>query len=309
MTGSKHILITGVSGFVGSALAVRAAKAGFRVTGTSRQKCFGKNLPFKWVTVSGFEDSQWTELLRDVDVVIHCAARVHQVRDSAKDPLMEFRKVNTEGTRLLARNAVAAGVKRFVFLSTIKVNGEQSRNDRPFIISDTPDPQSAYGISKWEAEQALIQECRDTMEWIVVRPVLVYGPKAKGNLALFERLGRMRLPLPLGHVNNKRSLLSLNHLTGFLMHCSQCDTFNRVALLADESPLTTAEIYSMVCRQSLLKPKVFNLSKPLRPVLHWLLLHMGIHQKLFGSLEINAPETYELFGWHPEQQFGSVPDD
>jgi UDP-4-keto-D-QuiNAc 4-reductase len=297
----KSVLITGCSGFVGGALASRAVSEGFTVTGTSRQPEPTGNIPFCWLQKPDLTDLSWLKVLKGIDVVVHCAARVHQLRDTSEDPLTAFRMANVKGTKRLAKMAVQAGVKRFILLSTIKVNGDQTLPGNPFRVTDLPAPTTAYAISKWEAEQALLEACNDRMQWIIVRPPLVCGPAAKGNLALFERMGKLNIPLPLGHINNRRSLISLKHLTEFLVHCISCEPANKMVLIADPKPLTTAEIYTMVCQQASRSAVSITLPKLFQGAMDVILKRLGLYEKMAGSLEVDISHTTKIMEWRPPE--------
>ena len=217
----KTALVTGANGFIGQPLCREMLRQGWQVRAAVRAPC---EFPVAVETVSvGAIDGETNgaDALRDIDVVIHLAARVHVMEDTAADPLAEFLKVNTQGTANLARQAAAAGVKRLVYVSTIKVNGEQTTETQPFVESGEPNPQDAYSISKWQAEQALHGVARETgLEVVILRPPLVYGPGVKGNfIRLLEAIDK-GIPLPLAGVRNKRSLIYLDNLAGAPIVCA-----------------------------------------------------------------------------------------
>jgi len=200
--------VTGTNGFVGQALCKEAIARGINTSGTTRLRW--ELLPnvknFVVGDINGATD--WSIALKDCDVVIHLAARVHVMLDSADDPLNEFRKVNTVGTEHLARSAAANGVKRFVYVSSVKVNGEETIENEIYCEKSLPSPHDPYGISKWEAEQALQRVSEETgIEVVVVRTPLVYGAGVKGNFAQMISVLKRGLPLPLASVRNKRSLI------------------------------------------------------------------------------------------------------
>src|SRR3990167_1324912 len=209
------VLVTGANGFVGQALCGEMLRQGWQVSAAVRAPC---QLPVAVATVSvGAIDGEtnWA------DVVIHLAARVHVMEDMAADPLAEFLKVNAQGTANLARQAAAAGVKRLVYVSSIKVNGEQTSETQPFAESDPPDPQDAYAVSKWQAEQALHGVAHETgLEVVIVRTPLVYGPGVKGNFIRLLAAVDKGIPMPLAGVRNKRSLIYLDNLAGALILCA-----------------------------------------------------------------------------------------
>lgn len=217
----NSLLVTGANGFVGRALCECAVRQGCRVKGAVRTACM-LPLGVEQVAVGAVnEETGWAAALQDVEVVIHLAARAHVMDETAVDPLAEFRRVNTEGTERLARCAAASGVKRLVYVSTIKVNGEQTLEGQKFTEADPPAPQDPYAVSKWEAEQILHRMASETgMEVVIVRPPLVYGPGVKGNfLRLLTAVSR-GIPFPLASVNNKRSLIYVGNLAEALIACA-----------------------------------------------------------------------------------------
>lgn len=218
----KRILITGATGFVGNFLCRRLLADNWKVRGTLLASENPQSL------ASGIEpvvveplgpDTQWQDALSGVDTIVHLAARVHIMSDSAADPLTEFRKVNTDGSSQLAREAAKAGVKRLVFVSSIKVNGEE--NFQPYTSNSPPNPSDPYGISKWEAEQALRNiEAETGLEVVIVRPTLVYGPGVKANFLNMMKVISKGIPLPLASVANRRSLIYVGNLADALAVCA-----------------------------------------------------------------------------------------
>ncbi|WP_020405762.1 NAD-dependent epimerase/dehydratase family protein [Hahella ganghwensis] len=297
------VLITGFTGFVGRALLVKSSARFDSVVGTTRQNIgeleeeFPENV--KVVQAPPFDHSEWGEILSGTDVVVHCAARVHQVRDQAKDPLAEFRRINRDGTASLARYAAEAGVMRFVFISTIKVNGEKTLSGFPFTSGDFPNPTSPYGISKLEGEVALKAIAEEFgMEWVIIRPPLVYGAAAKGNLALLEKMAQIGVPFPLGGMENRRSLVSLDHLVEII--CTAVErpqVKNSVLLACDREPVSTVQIYRRVCQNAGKQARVITLPGFMRGWLMWVLKKMGLYEKLLGSLEIDSEDLYRKLGW------------
>ncbi|MEQ1813899.1 MAG: NAD-dependent epimerase/dehydratase family protein, partial [Candidatus Nitrotoga sp.] len=215
------ILITGVTGFVGQTLSNKAVQRGLPVRGVLRkpEDMPGNFQPIVIGEING--ETVWLNAFQDVDVVIHLAARVHVMHDDSSDPLTEFRAVNTAGTAHLARSAAAAGVKRFVYVSSIKVNGEATHGTHKFAESDQPVPQDPYGISKYEAEQALRHIARETgLEVVIVRPPLVYGAGVKGNFAQMLKVISKSVPLPFASVKNLRSFIYVENLADALIACA-----------------------------------------------------------------------------------------
>ncbi|WLQ15466.1 NAD-dependent epimerase/dehydratase family protein [Hahella aquimaris] len=299
------ILITGCTGFVGSALAVEAASRGACVIGTSRKagQC-PSPFPGKIELAPDYGSENWINLLRGVDVLVHCAARVHQVKDDAVDPLTEFRAANAIATRMLAQWAVKSGVKKFVYLSTIKVNGEGTAPGQPFTAHDSPNPSSPYAISKWEGEQALREvSAGSAMSFEIIRPPLVYGDGVKGNLAILEKLAKLRAPLPLAGVENRRSLISRENLVDVILRCAETPSATPGAgnlwLVSDGYSVSTSQIYLSLCRSMDIQGRIFSLPKPLKSLMFYVLERLGIQEKLFGSLEVDCSATMSALDWRP----------
>ena len=295
------ILVTGANGFVGCALCREAMVRGMTVRGITRTPC---DLPAGVgnLVVGRIDDgTNWREVLTGCEVVIHLAARVHVMHDTAADPLTAFRVVNVEGTLSLARQAAAAGVKRFVFISSVKVNGEFTQTGQAFAETDTSNPQDAYGQSKHEAEQGLRQLAADTgMEVVIIRPPLVYGPGVKANFAALMRAVQRGWPLPLGAVHNQRSLVALDNLVDLIVTCLKHPAAaNQTFLVSDGEDVSTTE---------LLRRMGQAMGRPARliPVpASWLKLAAAlvgkpdVAQRLCGSLQVDISKTRQLLGWSP----------
>ncbi|PDT74082.1 SDR family oxidoreductase [Bradyrhizobium sp. C9] len=292
-----NILITGATGFVGLPLLGALGLRGYRTIPVVRRSV-GLSDEMLVPEISAQTDFQGA--LSGCNTVVHLAARVHVMRDQIADPLSEFRRVNVEGTLNLARQAVAAGVRRFVFVSSIKVNGESGsqREDA------TPAPKDPYGISKMEAEQGLMTIARETtMEVVIIRPPLVYGPGVKGNFATMVKWVQKGIPLPLGAVNNRRSLLALDNLIDFIALCVDRDRSprgaNEVFLISDGDDVSTADLLRRVA-------KAYDVKARLMPIpAGWLKLvaHMAgkteAADRLLGSLVVDSVKARELLGWQP----------
>jgi nucleoside-diphosphate-sugar epimerase len=243
----------------------------------------------------------WADLLLGQDVVIHTAARAHVMEDEVADALAEYRRVNVDGTLNLARQAAAAGVKRFIFISSIKVNGEQTPLGQPFTADDTPAPEDAYGISKWEAEQGLLQLASETdMEVVIIRPPLVYGPGVKGNFANMIKLVSKGLPLPLGAIHNQRSLVALDNLVDLIVTCiDHPAAANQVFLAGDGQDLSTTRLLRCVAR-ALGKPsRLIPVPASFLKLAAALLGKKAVAQRLLGSLQLDISKARHLLGWTP----------
>lgn len=291
-------MATGATGFVGSGLVERLTGRGFQVVAPVRTQGASDIGP----VVGDIDDhTDWRVALQSVNTVVHSAARAHIVKDGATNPLAEFRKVNTEGALNLARQAAAAGVKRFVYLSSIKVNGERTFKGAPFSEEDTPAPEDPYGISKLEAEQGLQQIARETdMEVVIIRPPLVYGPGVKGNFASMIKLVERGLPLPLGAVHNRRSLVSLDNLVDLIITCIDHPAAgNQVFLAGDGEDLSTSELLRRV---GVAMGKPARLLPVPAAVLQFgatILGKKAMAQRLLGSLQVDISKTREVLAWQP----------
>lgn len=298
----KRVLLTGATGFVGRAVQQRIVADGqYDLTIAVRRAVPTANTVRVVQVPELTAQTDWSAALQGVDVVVHSAARVHVMNDLSTDPLAEFRKVNVDGTLALARQAVAAGVKRFVFVSSIKVNGEKTELGSPYFADDRPNPVDPYGVSKYEAEQALLALAQETgLEVVIVRPVLVYGPGVKANFRNMMKWVSRGVPLPLGAIHNKRSLVALDNLVDLILTCAEHPAaVNQVFLASDGNDLSTTQI---------LQQLGVAMNKPTRllPVpMSWLGFAFGLlgkrkfSQRLCGSLQVDITKNQQLLGWKP----------
>ena len=245
--------------------------------------------------------TQWQAALDGVDVVVHLAARVHVMHETDADPLTAFRSVNTEGTLNLARQAVAAGVKRFVYLSSIKVNGEQTQH-RAFFADDKPNPQDPYAVSKFEAEQQLLALGKETgLEVVIIRPPLVYGPGVKGNFSHLIKLVEKSLPLPLAGIHNARSLVGIDNLCSFIQICLvHPEAAGETFLVGDAQDLSTSELLQKIARGLGKKSHLFYLPAGLIRIVTYILGRQAEYERLFGSLQVDISKNERLLGWQPQ---------
>ena len=297
---SKSVFVTGGSGFVGRRLVQQLRDDSRAVTVAVRNGSASLTPPvFQFDGLLAYQD--WAEGVVGHDVVIHSAARVHVMDEQSAEPLAEFRKVNVDGTLNLARQSAAAGVKRFIFISSIKVNGEATLNGKTFFASDKPVPEDAYGQSKLEAEQGLIQLAANTgMEMVIIRPPLVYGPGVKGNFASMIKLVEKGLPLPLGAIHNKRSLIGIDNLVDLIIRCiDHPAAANQVFLAGEGEDLSTTELLRGV-GQAMGKPaRLIPVPAGLLQFGAMLLGKEAMAQRLLGSLQLDISKTCELLDWKP----------
>ncbi len=246
--------------------------------------------------------TDWTVALRSVDQVAHLAARVHVMNDKSMDPLAEFRQVNVEGTANLARQAAAAGVRRFVYLSSIKVNGEFTQEGHPFTADDAPAPEEPYGVSKHEAEQVLRQIAADTgMEVVIIRPPLVYGPGVKANFESMMRWLARGVPLPLAAVTqNRRSLVALDNLVDLTVTClNHPAASNQTFLISDGEDFSTAGLLRRMGAALGHPARLFYVPPLMLKIGAHAVKKTGIYQRLYGSLQLDITKTRRLLGWTP----------
>lgn len=298
-----NILLTGSTGFLGRMLAKQlGVMPDMHLAVALRTPHHPLGL-ITHVVGEVFAGTNWSSALVEQQVVIHTAARVHVMADTVGDPLAEFRRVNVQGTLNLARQAVAAGVKRFVFISSVKVNGESTLPGHPFTADDAPAPLDAYGVSKMEAEQGLREITLATgMEVVIIRPPLVYGPGVKANFAAMIHWLQRGVPLPLGAIHNQRSLVALDNLVDLIVTClTHPAAANQTFLVSDGEDVSTTE---------LLRRMGQALGRPARliPVpVSWLKLaavmvgKQDVAQRLCGSLQVDIEKTRRLLGWTPPQ--------
>jgi nucleoside-diphosphate-sugar epimerase len=295
------LLVTGANGFVGNAVCKQAVRNGYPVKGAFRIGVdVPKNIePFLVSNING--STEWGVALRGVSTVVHLAARVHVMRHTSVDPSTAFGAVNVDGTLNLAAQAAAAGVKRFVFISSVKVNGESTSPGKAFTELDSPNPQDAYGQSKHKAERSLRQLSGDTgMEVVIIRPPLVYGPGVRANFAALMSAVRRGCPLPLGAVHNKRSLVALDNLVDFIVNCIiHSQAANQTFLVSDGHDLSTTELVRGMAQAA-------GVPVQLLPLPVWA-VHAGASllgkgdavQRLCGNLQVDISKARNLLGWVP----------
>ncbi|RRV21160.1 SDR family oxidoreductase [Pseudomonas sp. s199] len=293
------ICLTGSSGFVGSRLLYELKQVTtFQVAGLCRRLPHGRDCSGLHA-MGDLQEADLSTPLSGVDVLIHAAARAHIMKDEVADPLAEYRRVNVEGTLNLACQAVAAGVKRFVFISSIGVNGNIST--RPFRVDDQPNPAEPYAQSKWEAEQGLMKLAAETsMEVVIIRPPLVYGPDAPGNFGSLVRWIEKGVPLPLGAIHNKRSLVGIDNLVDLIIHClDHPAAANQVFLAGDGEDISTAELLRGVGRAMGKPARLIPVPAGLLQFGATLLGRKAMAQRLLGSLQVDISKTRELLDWKP----------
>ena len=296
------ILLTGASGFVGRAVQASLIRSRFVRVALRQADAAGVPEGVEVAETSLSPDQDWIEALRGVSSVIHCAARVHVMNEEAADPLAEFRRVNVDGTLRLACQAAEAGVRRFVFVSSIKVNGEHSQPGQPFTADQIPSPCDPYGVSKWEAEVGLLALSEETgMEVVIIRPPLVYGPGVKANFLAMMRWLKRGVPLPLGGLTeNRRSLVFLDNLVDLIVTCvDHPAAANQIFLVSDDEDLSTAALLRRMTGALGRPGRLVPVPTGLVTLGAKLIGRPGIAQRLCASLQVDIGKTKELLGWSP----------
>lgn len=276
------VAVSGSKGFIGRALGAELNERGIKI------------LPI-------VRDTNPDLILKKASVVVHLAARVHVMEEKSIDPANEFRKSNLDLTVSLARQSAACGVTRFVFLSSVKVNGELSPRLRGFAESDLPNPQDFYGLSKWEAEKSLQEISAETgMEVVIIRPPLVYGPSVKANFAALMRAVVRGWPLPFGSINNARSLVGLDNLVDFIYCCmTHPAAANQTFLVSDGHDVSSAQLVRELAAAAGVKPNLWSVPQWFLEFGAAVVGKRKAVQRLCGSLQVDISKAQTLLGWRP----------
>lgn len=299
------VLVTGAGGFIGQELCRTLLNQGVRVRGvTRRENALPPGAEAAQVGEIGPE-TDWRAALAGVTGIIHLAARVHVMRETAADPATAFHRINTAGSERLAQQAAEAGVRRMVYVSSIKVNGERTTGT-PFRPSDPAAPQDPYAISKWAAEQALHRIAAATaLEIVILRPPLVYGPGVGGNFLRLMQLVRSGIPLPLGAVNNRRSLVYLGNLTDALTHClHHPDAAGKTFLVSDGEDISTSELIRRLARQMGKPARLLPVPPALLRLAGTLLGKRNEIDRLLDDLQVDSSALRHELGWVPPYKYG-----
>ncbi|HWX00133.1 SDR family oxidoreductase [Collimonas sp.] len=289
-------LITGANGFVGSALCAELRHRGTPVVASVRRKEFDAQYEIGDITAN----TNWKSALEGCDTVFHLAARVHLMNDTSNDPLASFRATNVDATLNLAQQAAEANIKRFVFASSVKVNGEETFN-KPFLASDDPHPVDPYGQSKLEAEIALKElSLSSGMEVVIIRPPLVYGPGVRANFLRLMQLVQWNVPLPLGAIHNARSMVSLDNLVDFLVICGQHpNAAGEIFMVSDDNDVSISQLLRLIA--SAMGKKIFlpPIPSKLIEVCAGISGKTAIANRLLGSLQVDIEHTKLTLNWQP----------
>ena len=298
----KTILVTGASGFIGQALSRELLQNGQSVILATRSS---QNIPslYKDARVIKVDlndnETNWIAHLQSVDTVIHLAARVHVMKEQAEDSLSLYRQINIEGTEKIAKSAVLAGVRRFIYLSSVKVHGEE--NILPYSELDKKAPLDEYGLSKSDAENKLLEIARQSkMEVVIIRPPLVYGPGVKANFYSLFKIVNKNFPLPFGNIDNKRSYVALTNLVNFIIFCiDHPKAANEVFLISDGEDISTTELVEKIAKALDKKKCLISIPVGLMRFLAMILGKRNLTRRLFGSLRVDSSKARELLGWKP----------
>ena len=295
-----HVLVTGANGFVGSAVCAQALARGMTVRGVVRSPCVLPAGAECQVLEGLAEQSDWRAALAGIAVVVHAAARVHVMAETAENPIAEFRRINMNGTLNLARQAAKHGVRRFIFISSIGVNGAETFA-RPFSAGDLAAPHSPYAISKHEAELALKALAAETgLEVVIVRPPLVYGPGAPGNFAAMMRWLQRGVPLPLGAIHNQRSLVALDNLVDLIVTCmTHPAAANQTFLVSDGEDVSTTELLRRMGQAMNRPARLIPVPTSGLKLAATMVGKQDVAQRLCGSLQVDIEKTRQLLGWRP----------
>ena len=299
------ILITGATGFLGTNLCHQLIARKYEIKVAIRSRSISRlplSLKKYYHIVEEFDyKTRWPDALSGVKSIIHCAARTNLIYKTEDFDLDLYRAVNVEGTKNLAIQAAAAGVKRFIFISSVKVNGEQTFSGSPFTSQDRALPQDAYSISKWEAEQALHQVAVKTnLEVVIIRPPLIYGPGVKGNFLSLLRWLNRGIPLPLGAINNKRSFVGIDNLIDLIISCiDHPAAVNQVFLVSDAQDISTTEMLKGLGKALEISPRLIPISSSLLKMGAQILGKKDTAQRLLGNLQIDISHTKNTLNWKP----------
>ncbi len=296
------VLITGVTGFVGMPLCRRMLREGWRVRGALRTRSGREQLPpgVDAVLVGPIgTDTAWNLALEGIDTIVHLAARTHVMRELDQDPLQAYRSINVEGTEQLARSAAAAGVKRFIYLSSVKVNGEGK--DIPYTELDAPAPEDAYGISKGEAEQVLRRiETETGMEVVIIRPPLVYGPGVKANFLRLMQIIDWRIPLPFSRIQNSRSMIYLDNLVDAIVTCIvHREAAGNTYLVSDGEDVSTPELIRRIAASLERRAYLFPVPEGAMLFAGNLIGRADTIDRLIGDLTVKTAKIRNELNWNP----------
>ncbi|MEZ8602583.1 UDP-glucose 4-epimerase family protein [Vibrio splendidus] len=298
-----NILVTGSTGFVGARVVELAREHDWTVIPVVRKQI--EPLTNSLVIPSIDASTSWSGAFEGVDCIVHCAARVHQMKEGEQDALLAYRSINTLGTLNLAKQAAEAGVKRFLFVSSIKVNGEFSEPSLPFEPNLKNTPQDPYGLSKYEAEVELAKLSKETgLEVVIIRPPLVYGPGVKANFLSMMRLIDKGIPLPFGAIKNQRSLVYLDNLSDLILTCCEHPSApGRTFLVSDDNDVSITQLMRTIALSMGKAPRLLPIPMSWIQAGTSVLNKQHIAQRVCGSLQVKIGSTKDILGWKPPVTF------
>lgn len=293
-----NILLTGSSGFIGSEIKFQILKRGHTVRSIYDTSKINDKNSFQ-LKISPY--TNWSKQLKNIECIIHCAAKTHLIKKKFKSDINQFREINVKATKNLAEQASINGVKRFIFLSSIKVNGEMTDNHNFFKWNDKPKPEDPYGISKYEAENVLREISEKTgLEVVIIRPSLVYGVKVKGNFLRLLDIIQKGIPLPFDKLENLRSYVGLDNLVDLILNCiNHPKASGKILLVSDGEDISTSNLIRKISNYMMINPRLFKLPTHTINLFASLLGKRSEIQKLIGSLRVDNSETCKLLNWKP----------
>ena len=297
------ILITGATGFVGRALLENLKlKKKYLIhlsARTNQEKLFEGEKTFNIGEIDA--NTNWKDALEGVDCIVHCAARAHTTEKKQTHLLNAYRRINVDGTRNLAKQAAGIGIKRFIFLSSVKVNGEETIASKSFKYDDIPQPKDSYGISKWEAEQVLLEISKKTgLELVIIRVPLIYGARVKGNFLRLLDLVYKQIPLPLFNINNSRSFIGLDNLVDLIIHCiDHPKATGKTFLVSDGEDISTPDLIIKLSKIMGRSTRLFSFPISIFKLMSYLIGKSPEVIRLIGSLRVNSSHTRKILEWNP----------
>lgn len=296
------ILVTGASGFIGGALIHFLAELGHQVVAVSRHNIGRQHKNIVYILVNDLIDiSSNAANFKCIDVVIHLAGRAHIIKENLKEQ-NELNRVNVLLTDLLASQSLSSGVKRFIYMSTIKVNGDETKPGEKYKSNDIPDPKDVYAISKYHAELKLQEICKNSsLEYVIIRPPLVYGGGVKANFLRLVKLVKLGIPLPFGSINNKRSFICLENLIDFIVLClDNPKAKNKVFLVSDGDDVSTCDLLVLIAEALNVNLRLFNIKQNTLEIISSVLGFRKQISRLTTSLQVDIEPSKDLLGWLPK---------
>ena len=297
----KRILVTGANGFVGKHLTKKLIENNYEVIASSRKKLNISGLKDQFLINTLDENVDWTKALDGCSTIIHLAARAHITNEKTKNSINKYKKINTCASINLAKQAAKAGIKKFIFISTIGVNGSKT-NGLPFLYNDEPKPHSPYSVSKYEAEKGLKEICnKSDMMAMIIRPPLIYDAHAPGNIAALVKVIKLGLPLPFLNNKNKRSIISLNNLNELILKSIEYDgkLNNNIFLASDDKLISTKDLINKISKDLDIKIRLFCLPQRLLYLSLYLIGKRKMGESLFKDLVIDNNHTKNVLDWSP----------